>query len=163
MNKSNPLVVFSLDEQRYALFLPVVERVLRIVAISPLPKAPEIVLGVLNVQGRIIPIIYLREWFSLPQREICLSDQLIIARTSRQTVAILVDSARVPCPPPHGGTVRTARLNATPSVNDPIILTDFCYSSLPSQHVLTWVGGFASHKKDCGPQLGLRGDTQKRA
>lgn len=91
-NKSNQLVVITLDEQRYALYLSVVERVVRMVQITPLPKAPEIVLGVINVQGRVIPAINIRKRFRLPEREIGLSDQLIIANTPRRTIALVADA-----------------------------------------------------------------------
>lgn len=62
------------------------------VEISPLPKAPEIVLGVINVQGRIVPVFNVRKRFRLPEREMSLSDQLIVAQTSRRTVAMLADA-----------------------------------------------------------------------
>jgi len=88
----NQIVVFTLDEQRCALYLSVVERVVRVVEITPLPKAPEIVLGVINVQGRIIPVIDIRLRFGLPAREMQLDDQFIIARTPRRTVALAVDA-----------------------------------------------------------------------
>lgn len=91
-NKLNQIVVITLDEQRYALYLSVVERVVRMVQITPLPKAPEIVLGVINVQGRVIPAINIRKRFSLPEREIDLSDQLIIANTPRRTIALVADA-----------------------------------------------------------------------
>jgi len=86
-------VLFALDEQRYALTLCSVERVVRVVDVTPLPKAPGIVLGVVNAGGDIVPVFDLRQRFRLPQREIILSDQLIIARTSQQRVALIVDSA----------------------------------------------------------------------
>jgi purine-binding chemotaxis protein CheW len=92
MNQSQHFVSFSLDEQRYALCLADVERVLRIVEISPLPKAPEMVLGMVNIQGRVLPVINLRRRLGLPEREIHLSDQLIIAKKSRHSVGLVVDS-----------------------------------------------------------------------
>jgi purine-binding chemotaxis protein CheW len=64
VDKLNQLVVFAFDEQRYALHLSAVERIVRMVEITPLPKAPEIVLGVVNVQGRIVPIVNIRKRFS---------------------------------------------------------------------------------------------------
>ena len=92
MEKSNQLVVFSLDEQRYALYLHAVERVIRAVDVTPLPEAPDIVIGVINLQGQVIPIANIRRRFSLPEREIDLSNQFIIANTSRRTVALVVDT-----------------------------------------------------------------------
>ncbi len=92
MNKSNQLVVFFLDDKQYALYLSVVERVVSAVEITLLPKAPDIVLGVINFQGKVIPVVNIRRRFGLPEREIDLSDQFIIAKTSRRTVALVVDT-----------------------------------------------------------------------
>ena len=86
------LVVFLLNEQRYALFLSVVERIFRAVEVTALPKAPEIVLGVVNVQGLIIPVINVRKRFRLPEKDIDISDQFMIAHTSRRRVALVVDA-----------------------------------------------------------------------
>lgn len=92
MSKLNQFVVFALDEQRYALHLSVVETTVRAVEVTPLPKAPGIVLGVVNVQGRIIPVVNVRQRFGLPEREMELNDRLILAHTSRRAVALVVDS-----------------------------------------------------------------------
>lgn len=86
------LVVFTLGDRRCALPLSVVERAVRVVDITPLPKAPDIVLGVVNVHGRVIPVIDVRRRFHLPERGIALEDQMVIARAARRTVALLVDS-----------------------------------------------------------------------
>jgi len=86
-----PLVVFSLDEQRYALDLGRVQRSIRVVAITPLPGAPGIVLGVVDLGGVVVPVIDLRRRFGHPPRDLRLSDQLLIASTPRRSVALLVD------------------------------------------------------------------------
>jgi purine-binding chemotaxis protein CheW len=88
----NQFVVFTLGGQRYALRLTAVDRIVRAAQIDPLPQAPEIVLGIVNVQGRIVPIINLRRRFHLPEREIALSDQFVIAHTSRRPVGLVVDA-----------------------------------------------------------------------
>ena len=92
MNRLIRLVHFNLDDQKYALFLSAVIRIIRVVEITGLPKAPEIVLGVINMHGLIIPVFDIRKRFRRPQREMQLDDQLIIASTSKRTVALLVDS-----------------------------------------------------------------------
>jgi len=86
------IVVFSLDERRYALNLSAVERVVWAVEITPLPKAPGFVLGVINYQGQIIPVVDIRQRLNLPQRDMISDDQLILARTSRRLVALVADS-----------------------------------------------------------------------
>lgn len=89
---SEQLIVITLDEQRYALRLAAVERIARMVEITPLPAAPPAVSGMVNVQGRILPVYDLRRRFGLPQREIALTDQFIIARTARRPVALIADA-----------------------------------------------------------------------
>lgn len=89
---SEQLIVITLDEQRYALRLAAVERIARMVEITPLPAAPPAVSGMVNVQGRILPVYDLRRRFGLPQREIVLTDQFIIARTARRPVALIADA-----------------------------------------------------------------------
>ncbi|MBI2876234.1 MAG: purine-binding chemotaxis protein CheW [Candidatus Tectomicrobia bacterium] len=91
MSPSNYLTVFTLDEQRFALRLASVERVFRMMEITPLPKAPEIVLGVVNLQGQIVPVVNIRKRFRLPEKEADLSDQLIVAQTPRRVIAMIVD------------------------------------------------------------------------
>ena len=86
------LVVFKIDEQEFAVGISAVERVVRAVEIAPLPDAPHGVRGVINFQGRILPVFDLRAHCGLPPRELRLSDHLLIARTRWRTVAFIVDS-----------------------------------------------------------------------
>ena len=92
VTKHSQIVVFTLDEPRYALNLAAVERVVRAVEVTLLPQVPEIVLGVVNVQGEIAPVVDIRKRLHLPAREMHLDDRLILARTSRRLVALLVDA-----------------------------------------------------------------------
>lgn len=86
------IIVFSLDEQHYALHLEVVEKTVRMVEITPLPKAPEMVLGVINFHGAVVPVLNMRKRFRLPERAAGPGDQLIIARTASRLVALAVDA-----------------------------------------------------------------------
>ena len=92
LNSPSQLVVFSLDGLHYALDLSVVERTERMVEVTPLPQAPEIVAGVIDVRGRIIPVLNIRKRFRLPERPPALTDQLILARTARRAIAFTVDA-----------------------------------------------------------------------
>jgi purine-binding chemotaxis protein CheW len=90
---SSQLVVFVLDGQRYALPLPAVERVVRAVEVTVLPEAPPIVIGVINIQGRVVPVVDLRKRFHLPERAVDPEDHFIVARSSTGVVALPVDEA----------------------------------------------------------------------
>ena len=86
------ILIFTLSQQLCALPLSVIERIVRVVEIHPLPKAPEVVLGLINVHGRAIPVLDVRKLFRLPSPEMALSDQIIIAHTSGRIVGLLVDN-----------------------------------------------------------------------
>lgn len=86
------LVVFAVEGLRLALPLERVLRAVRAVAAMPLPQAPEIVCGVVNVQGRIVPVVNLRRRLGLVEREIGLADQLLIARSATRMLAMSVDA-----------------------------------------------------------------------
>lgn len=88
------LVVFSVAGQRYALNLPVVERVLRIVEVAPLPKSPVIVLGVINFHGQIIPVVDIRRRFGHSPSQYGLTSCLLVAQTSRRKLALPVDEVQ---------------------------------------------------------------------
>ncbi len=92
MNDTDKFITFILEEQKIALRLSAVDRVVMAAEITPLPKAPDIVLGVINVAGKIIPVVNTRKRFRLPDREMRLTDQFIIAHTARRQVALLVDT-----------------------------------------------------------------------
>lgn len=85
-------VVLCFDALRIALPLPGVERVIRAVYVTPLPGAPAIVCGVANLQGRVIPVVNMRRRFRLPEREMALTDRLVIAHTVQRPVALVADS-----------------------------------------------------------------------
>jgi purine-binding chemotaxis protein CheW len=90
-NGISELVSFSLDDWWFAVPLSAVMRVERIVAITPLPKTPDIVTGIINVHGQVIPVVDIRSRFHMTPRQLELSDQLLIIKTVRRTIAFIVD------------------------------------------------------------------------
>lgn len=88
----NMVVRFTIGEPCCALPLSCVEKVIRAVEISPLPHAPEIVMGVINSAGTMIPVINVRRRFHFSDRALSVCDRFIIARTARRLIAMVVDS-----------------------------------------------------------------------
>jgi purine-binding chemotaxis protein CheW len=91
MNPTLLHVAFTLDEGHYALDLSAVERIIQTVEITLLPEAPDIVLGVINIHGKIIPVVNIRRRFRLSEKDIGPTNRLIIAHTLKRTVALVVD------------------------------------------------------------------------
>ncbi|HEY9595535.1 MAG TPA: chemotaxis protein CheW [Spirochaetia bacterium] len=90
--------MFALEGSLYGLRLWSVDRVVPAAMITPLPKAPAIVMGIIRIGGMIVPVVNLRRRFHLPERDLMLTDQLIVARAPRRgkegyrTLALVVDS-----------------------------------------------------------------------
>ena len=84
-------VVFSLDGQLYGIRLSTVSRVVGAVELTHLPGGPEIVMGVINLGGQIIPVVNLRRRFHLPERGLEVTDQLIVASDGGRILALVVD------------------------------------------------------------------------
>ncbi|MDP4174791.1 MAG: chemotaxis protein CheW [Bacteroidota bacterium] len=86
-------VLFKLDDRTYALHLDNVERIIHAVEITPLPKAPEIVLGIINLHGEVIPVVNIRKRFSLPEKRLSIHDQIIVVNVQGRKMAFIADSA----------------------------------------------------------------------
>jgi purine-binding chemotaxis protein CheW len=91
VSRAVELVEVDVDGQRWALPLAAVERVVGMVAVSPLPESPVGVRGVINVHGEIVPVLDLDLRIGRAAREHGAGARLLLARTSRGRVALAVD------------------------------------------------------------------------
>ncbi|HWQ35669.1 MAG TPA: chemotaxis protein CheW [Blastocatellia bacterium] len=94
MNLPRKLLIFALDRQLHAVGLEAVERVIRAVAITPLPEAPPAVSGIINVQGEIVPVFDLRRRFGQAGRAVRVRDQMVLVRTAHRRVALVANEVR---------------------------------------------------------------------
>ncbi|HOO91685.1 MAG TPA: chemotaxis protein CheW [Syntrophales bacterium] len=92
MKEVSKLVIFHLGNKPFALPVPAVQRIIRAVEVTAVPKAPEIVTGIINLHGMFIPVFNIRMRFQLPPKDMDLDDQMIIATTAKRTIALIVDS-----------------------------------------------------------------------
>jgi purine-binding chemotaxis protein CheW len=92
--ESSPeLLVFEVGGQRFGLPAADVRELLRAVTLTPLPRAPAIVEGVINVRGVLVPVLDIRGRFRLPPKPPEPTDHLIVARAGGRLVALRVDRA----------------------------------------------------------------------
>lgn len=85
------LVVFIVEEQRYALPLANIVRIVNATEVTKLPNAPLGILGIINFHGEIIPVLNLRQRLSLPEREVNPTHHFLIALTAKRKVALFID------------------------------------------------------------------------
>lgn len=85
------ILTFEVEGRTYALPASRVRELIRAVAVEPLPGAPPIVEGIINVRGEVVPVVDLRRRLGLPAKPAAPADHLILAWAGTQTVALHVD------------------------------------------------------------------------
>ena len=91
MNQETELLIFEAGGMRCGLPLDNVIRVELAAAVTPLPDAPDVVAGILNVHGQLLPVMDVRRRLGLPFRAMDLDDHLILARTARRELVLWVE------------------------------------------------------------------------
>lgn len=85
-------LTFVLRGQTYAVPIETVREINRVVEITPVPHAPEFVAGVINLRGKVIPVVDLRMKFGMPftpfTRETC----VVVLEVDYGQVGTIVDS-----------------------------------------------------------------------
>ncbi|HSP81144.1 MAG TPA: chemotaxis protein CheW [Myxococcaceae bacterium] len=87
------VLLFTLEGQRYALPLGDVCELVRAVRLTPLPRAPAVVEGLVNLRGELLPVLDLRRRFRLPARPLSSADHLVVAQAGPRRVVLRVDRA----------------------------------------------------------------------
>lgn len=85
-------VTFRLNEEIYGINVMLVQEVLRVTEIAPVPGAPSYVIGIINLRGNVVTVIDTRMRFGLPPQDMDDSTRIVIIETENQTVGIVVDS-----------------------------------------------------------------------
>lgn len=86
-----PVLVFVLGQAWYGVALGDVERIVRAAAYTPLRTGPAVVDGVLDVRGRVVPVLNLRRRFRMAGRELDPSEHFILVRDRARSLALRVD------------------------------------------------------------------------
>jgi purine-binding chemotaxis protein CheW len=87
-------VVFKIDGAEYALPAADVLQMESFNGATPVPGAPPHVAGLMQVRGRVIPVVDARARFGLPPVERSLDSRVVVGQLGSRTVGLLVDSAR---------------------------------------------------------------------
>lgn len=86
------LVIFRLAKEEYGLPITKVQEINRLVPITKLPQTPVFMEGIINLRGRVIPVVDLRKRFQLDVSDYDDDSRIIIVEVSGQTVGIIVDA-----------------------------------------------------------------------
>lgn len=85
-------VTFHLEDEKYGVPVEQVKEVLRYTEITPVPGAPDYVLGIINLRGNVVTVLDTRKRFALQNFEITDATRIVIIEVDNQVIGILVDS-----------------------------------------------------------------------
>jgi purine-binding chemotaxis protein CheW len=84
---------FRLAQERYALETRHVREVYPLKDLMPLPCTPPFVLGIVNVRGRIVPVVDLKKFFDLPDYGMTDLHRIILVESHDLELGLLADAA----------------------------------------------------------------------
>jgi purine-binding chemotaxis protein CheW len=85
------LVVFDVGDESFGVEIDSVQEIIRMQLITRVPGAPEFVEGIINLRGRIIPVIDLRRRIGLPRAAVSKSSRIVVVEIAGPTVGMIVD------------------------------------------------------------------------
>jgi purine-binding chemotaxis protein CheW len=86
------LVIFKLASEDYGLPISKVQEINRMVEVTKLPQTPDFMEGIINLRGRIIPVMDLRKRFGFSPQEHQDDTRIMVVDVSGQTVGFIVDA-----------------------------------------------------------------------
>ncbi len=88
------LVSFTVGDELFAVDILRVQEINRMMALTKVPQSPPGVEGVINLRGRIIPVLDLRVQFGFPKIEQSEQTRIVVIEISGNTIGFVVDSVR---------------------------------------------------------------------
>lgn len=88
------LVSFVIESEEFGVDILKVQEIIRTVDITRVPKSPEFVEGVINLRGKIVPVIDLRKRFGMPRKEMDNETRIIVVELVDKVVGFLVDKVK---------------------------------------------------------------------
>lgn len=88
------VVCFRCGQQNLAVDIAHVHEIIRLVAITSIPDAPEAILGVINLRGSVIPVVDLQAKLQLGRTSLTLSTPIIVVSLAGKQVGLVVDQVK---------------------------------------------------------------------
>jgi len=86
------LVTFRLGKEEFSMDILKVQEIIRHMDLTRVPRTPDFVDGVINLRGRVIPVLDLRKRFGLPEGERTNETRIIVVDVDNRTVGLKVDA-----------------------------------------------------------------------
>ena len=125
------LVTFRIGEEEFGVDILAVQEIIRLMQITMVPHAPAFIEGVINLRGKVIPVINMRTRFNMPAREHDSSTRIVVMELEHKIVGFLVDGVsevlRIPAstvedPPPVVAGIGSEYIRGIGKLNDRLLI-----------------------------------------
>ena len=125
------LVIFKLGEEAFGVEIALVESIIKMLPVTRLPQAPEFVEGVINLRGKILPVIDLRKRLAISLSESTRESRMVVVALGGATVAMVVDQVNevlrvnddiVEAPPSISQSVDSRFITGIAKIGDELVI-----------------------------------------
>ncbi len=88
------LVSFMVDKEEFGVNILCVQEINRLMQITKVPNVPDFVEGVINLRGRVIPVVDLRTKLKIQRKERDNNTRIIVVEVEGKTIGFIVDSVK---------------------------------------------------------------------
>jgi len=92
--RAGKYLTFVLDTEEYGLEILKVREIMGVMEITTVPRTPHHVKGVINLRGKVIPVVDLRLKFSMPEADHTEQTCIIVVQVNEVEMGIIVDEVR---------------------------------------------------------------------
>lgn len=85
------LVTFRIGEEEFGVDILAVQEIIRLMQITMVPRAPEFIEGVINLRGKVIPVVNMRARFNKEEHVPDSSTRIVVMELGQKIVGFLVD------------------------------------------------------------------------
>ncbi len=93
MPKELQIVGFRVGRETFGIPIAQVHEIVRVPEITAVPNAPEFVEGVMNLRGKIVPVVDMRKRFGEQVPQPSNRNRVVVAEVDRKLVGLIVDTA----------------------------------------------------------------------
>ena len=104
------MVTFNLGQEEFGVNILQVQEINRMVEITRVPQTEQYVKGIINLRGKVIPIIDLRKKFKMPEKEYDNHTRIVVVDIANETIGLVVDGVSEVLRVPAGSLEDAPRL-----------------------------------------------------
>lgn len=129
------LLTFSLGSEGYGISILKVKEIIGMMDITPIPKTPEFIKGVINLRGKIIPVMDLRIKFGMEEKEYnertCIIVAEVVIKGLQKLIGVVVDMVsevvtiseeQIEPPPEYGTTMEHGSILGIGKIKDRVVI-----------------------------------------